>query len=136
MRHSEAAGTKTAQETNLFDEGEDILEGTPESLFIDSMITSRQMADYFSTKSVFRSIRQTKKGPTIREVIVDRVLFRGQLAKEQLGQIRNTCIFIFNTLGHFTKLTFHLDHPIQNQMRQNHKRILLDDDAAVRKALV
>ena len=61
MIDSKAIDTKTAQETDLFDEGEDILECTPESLFIDSMITSRQMADYFSTKSVLCSMRQTKK---------------------------------------------------------------------------
>ena len=77
-----------------------------------------------------------KKGHTIRKVIVDRILLCRQLAKEQLGQICNLCILIFNTLGHFIKLTFHLNHPIQNQMCQDHKRILLDNDAAIRKVLV
>lgn len=77
-----------------------------------------------------------QKGLTIRKVIVDCILLRRQLAKEQLGQIRDTCIFIFNALGHFAKLAFHLDHPVQDQMSQDHERILLDDNVAVREALV
>ena len=73
---------------------------------------------------------------TIREIVVNCVVLRREFSKEQFGEIRNPWVWILQTLRHLAQLTLDLDHPIQDQMGQNHKCVLLDDHASVGKALV
>lgn len=73
---------------------------------------------------------------TIREIVVDSVILRRQLREEQPRQIRDPLIRILDTLRHFAQLTLNLDHSIQNQMRQHHERVLLDNNVFIRQPSV
>lgn len=44
----------------------------------------------------------------------DGILFCSQLREEQLGEVPNAILVIFQAFGHLSKLTFDLDHTIQN----------------------
>lgn len=73
---------------------------------------------------------------TVRQIIIDRIIFRRQFRKEQLGEISNPLFRVLKAFRHLAQLSFHLDHPIQDQMRQDHQRILLDHQVSIRKTLV
>lgn len=83
-------------------------------------------------------IRITPKNhsPTVRKVVVDRVVFGRKLGKEQLGEIRNPRIRILQTLRHLAQLSLDLNHPVEDQMRQNHERVFLDDETGIGKTLI
>ena len=65
---------------------------------------------------------------TIRQVVVDRIVLRRQLREEQLREIGNPLVTVFKALRHLAKLTFDLDHAIQDQVSEHHECVLLDDE--------
>ena len=73
---------------------------------------------------------------TVRQVVVDRIVFGRELRKEQLGQIRQPWLLVLETLGHLSQLALDLDHPVQDQMGEDHQRIFLDDKVLIREAFV
>lgn len=94
------------------------------------------MADNWGGGLLERVLSPTTNSLTIRKVVVDGVVFRREFGKEQFSEVRNPRIRILQTLRHLTQLPLDLDHPVQNQMGQNHECVLLDDEARVGKALV
>lgn len=73
---------------------------------------------------------------TIRQIVINGVVLRRQLGEEQLGQVRDPNIWVFQALRHLTQLALDLDHPVQNQMGQHHERVLLDHQIIVGQPLV
>jgi len=104
--------------THLLDEREDEAHGPFERLFVDRMLPDRQMRN------------------DILQVVVQRVVLGRQLGEEQLGEVRDSFVGVFETLGHLAQLPFDLDHPVENQMREDHQRVLLDRRVGVGQALV
>ena len=72
---------------------------------------------------------------TDRQIVVNRVVFRRQLCKEQLCQIRHLRL-VLETLCHLAQLPLDLDHPTENEMHGHHKRVLLDDQVVIRAHVV
>jgi hypothetical protein len=73
---------------------------------------------------------------TVGQIVVNGILFAGKLLEEELCEIRDPRFRIFDTLGHFTELTFHLDHPVEDQVSEYHERILFNPEVCIREALV
>ena len=73
---------------------------------------------------------------TVGQVVVDRVILCGQFVEEHLREVGNAFIFVLNALGHLTHLALDLDHTVENQMSENHERVLLYDEVVVAETLV
>ena len=79
----------------------------------------------------------TKPNPlTIRQIVINSIILPTQLTKEQPRKITNPLILIIHALGHLTQLALHLHHPIQNQMRQHHQRVLLHRQTPIAQSAV
>jgi len=79
---------------------------------------------------------RSKPNNTIRQVVVDCIVFRRQLGEKQLRKIRYSRVLVFQTLGHLAQLTFHFDHAVQDQVSEHHQRILLYNNISVRQAFI
>lgn len=73
---------------------------------------------------------------TIWQVVVYRVVLRGQVRKEELHEVRDAGLLVLEALGHLPELTLNLDHAIQDQVREHHQRVLFHHQVAVRQTLV
>lgn len=72
----------------------------------------------------------------ILQVVIQRIVLCRQLCEEQFREVRDPLIGILQTFGHFTQLTFDLDHTVQDKMGENHEGVLLDDKVGICEALI
>ena len=80
--------------TNLFDIFEDVLHDALIRLFVDCVLTDRQVA--YDLKGNSQSENSPLSGlPYIWEIVIDSVLFGRQLFEEQLGEIGYSGLFVF-----------------------------------------
>ena len=77
-----------------------------------------------------------KQPPTVWQVVVDHIVLGQQLRKEQLFQVQHPRLLIPQTLGHLAQLTLDLDHPVEDEMRDHHEHVFLDDQSLIRETLV
>ena len=82
------------------------------------------------------SLCRRKKTRTVRQVVVYRVVLGRQVREEQLCEVRDARLLVFEALGHLAELSLDLDHAIEDEMREHHQRVLLHHQVAVRQALV
>ena len=73
---------------------------------------------------------------TVGQVVINRVILSRQISEEQFGKVRDPWFFVLEALGHFPKLSFDLDHTIEDEVREHHQSILLHHQLAIRQALV
>jgi len=62
----------------------------------------------------------------IREPVINGVVFRRKLREKHFRQVCNPSIFIFQTFGHFSELSFDFDLPGQDKERERHQTSLFD----------
>ena len=78
-------------ESDLFNEGHEEFDDALQRVFFKWILVRRQETE------------------NIRETIVYRIILGGQLCEEHFSQIRDTTIFILQTLGHLSKLSLDFD---------------------------
>lgn len=72
----------------------------------------------------------------LRQVVVDGIILARQFLKEELRQIADSDLIVDDAPCHLAKLPFDLDHTVQNEMGENHQRVLLYGQVAVAQAEV
>ena len=83
-----------------------------------------------------RTILVWKSRHTIWQVVVDSIIFGRQFIEKQFRKIGYPRVLILKTLGHLSQLVLHLDHSVQDKVRQHHQGVLLHDQVLIRQALV
>jgi hypothetical protein len=84
----------------------------------------------------FQIFISAKRGEHVDELVVNLIVLGRQLGEEHPRQIRNALVFILETLGHLSQLSFHLDLPSQDQEGQGHQTSSLHRDIRIAEAAV
>lgn len=62
----------------------------------------------------------------VGQVVVDGLLLRRQLGEEEMREIADPLVLVLKALCHLAELTLDLNHPVENQVGEDHEGVLLD----------
>lgn len=82
------------------------------------------MQSYLKQSNLQMSVNLETKIHAIQKLFARSDYLLGKFVEEELCETRDALIVVNDTEGHFTDLTFHLDHVVQDKMGENLQRVL------------
>ena len=70
----------------------------------------------------------------VGQVVVDGLVLGRQLLEEEVGEVLDALVVVRQALGHLAELTFGLDLAVEDEVREDHERVLLDGEVLVVQA--
>jgi hypothetical protein len=106
------------QKTYLLDESKDVTHRLLERFLVNSKLAG------------------TEVGDDVLEIVVEGVLLGAELLEEEPREVADPRGGVFDALGHLAELTFNFDHAVEDEMGEDHERVLLDVRVRIGQALV
>lgn len=70
----------------------------------------------------------------VGKVVVDRLVLGRELGEEEVSEVADPLVVVLETLGHLAELSLDLDHAVEDEVGEDHERVLLDGEVLVVKA--